>query len=58
MKDSLVVTVWILALIPVLPFSIIIMLHDYLEKITDWYDGAVFGPIRNWRNKWNPVKEG
>lgn len=56
LKDSVVVVVWVIAIIPVLPFCAVMMMHDFFEKITDWYDGFVIAPIRKWRNKWNPMR--
>ena len=57
LKDSVVVAVWFIALLLILPIALLVMLHDFLEKFTDWYDDLALQPIRNWRNKWNPIKE-
>ncbi|MGQ5784973.1 DUF4014 family protein [Serratia sp. IR-2025] len=57
MKDAVIVAAWVVAVLPIFPIELIIMLHDHVEKFADWYDGLIIQPIRNWRNKWNPIKE-
>lgn len=55
-KDLLIISVWVLALIPIIPAVIILSLQKGAERVADWYDGKVLSLIRCWRNRWNPEK--
>lgn len=57
LKDAVIVTTWLIAVLPIFPVALIIALHDHVEKFADWYDDLALQPIRKWRNKWNPIKE-
>ena len=57
LKDAVIVTTWLIAVLPIFPVALIIALHDPVEKFADWYDDLALQPIRKWRNKWNPIKE-
>lgn len=56
-KDVVMVAIWTIAFIPILPLAIILLIHDPIEKVANWYDGLFLQAIRNYRNKWNPIKE-
>lgn len=57
LKDSVVIPVWVIALLPVSPVVFLLILHHLLEGFIDWYNKLALQPIRNWRNRWNPKKE-
>lgn len=56
-KDFLIIIVWVVALLPIFPVALILLLHNKAEDFAGWYAGIALEPIRRWRDQWNPQVE-
>lgn len=47
LKDAVIVTTWLIAVLPIFPVALIIALHDHVEKFADWYDDLALSQSAN-----------